>query len=661
MDVVFIFGILLVTALYFLSQSLSKGIGEMKSVLTQIGLFILRKNPPGLVDLFNDDDGSGAKTWMNFGMLWFFFAGIMGFLIGWHTYDPTALNSLASVGWSYDDGSALVDFTTSALNTALLLGLVGSGMVVVSRNANGRLASEANASMVAVLVSVLLVTRLVLPGLLGIFDVDTSSDGFTILLLSLETLAIAALLIPVLINLLSTIGQSNGETLLTGSWFIIMAVTVKIFGLLFIFFGELADSTQTVWLGERVANGWAILALLLGMGYYVVPKVAETPIWSPSLRTASMVLLFVTPSVFFMTTSNSGNFITNVGAILLTLSMLPLFAASINIMMTATGGFDKVMNHPGALAVLLAFFLLPFFVVGSYFTAMDVFVGSGEFSSLASVVDLGAMFTIGGLVLVGSIFTTYPMAARKALPSSSTAHLSVYMIFVGGLASTIAYTIGEFSTITVNSMAIEDAVADVGSYYLTGSVLFYILPIGALFATLLMIRTGISHSTQSVSTTEADIKSYTLVTGSKTSIRELIGRGVGIDTVLVLAEQGQADGGTSLISVGATLHDDEITEIPDKEVDYLLVDLANHLVEQKMSVFDLFRQSDKDASGSIDEQELSDIFTGIGHQLSGAQTSALVRRFDIDGDGSINLPELDIQIALINASYTVSQASDEEE
>jgi hypothetical protein len=661
MDIVFFFGFALILALYFLSQFLAKGIGEMKSVFTQIGLFILKKNPPGLVDLFNDEDGSGSKTWMNFGMLWFFFAGILGFLVGWHTYDPSALNSLSSVGWSYDDGSALLEFTVNALNTALLLGLIGGGMVVVSRNANGRLASESNASMVAVLISVLLITRLILPGLMGIFDIDTSSTGVVILLLSLETLAIAALLIPVLINLLVTIGQSNGSSLMTGSWFVIMAVTVKIFGLMFIFFGELADSTQTVWLGERIANGWAILALLIGMGYYVVPKVAEAPIWSPSLRTASMVLLFVTPSVFFMTSSDSSNFLSNVGAILLTLSMLPLFAASVNILMTATHGFDKVMNHPGALAVLLAFFLLPFFVVGSYFTAMDVFVGAGEMTSLAAVIDVGAMFTIGGLVLVGTVYTTYPLASGKKLPSSSTAHLSVYMIFVGGLASTIAYTIGEFSTMTVNALALEDVTADVGGYYLTGSVLFYILPIGALFATLLMIRTGISRSAQDVMAQEADIKSYTLVSGAKTTIRDLIGRGVGIDTVLVLAQDGDAEGGTTLISVGATLHDDEITEIPDKEVDHLLVLLANHLVDEKKSVFDLFRQSDKDASGSIDDQELRGIFSGLGQDLTDAQTTALVRRFDIDGDGSINLPELDIQIALTNAAYNVSSSSEEEE
>ena len=28
---------------------------------------------------------------MNFGMLWLVFAALLGFLSGWHNYDPTAL------------------------------------------------------------------------------------------------------------------------------------------------------------------------------------------------------------------------------------------------------------------------------------------------------------------------------------------------------------------------------------------------------------------------------------------------------------------------------------------------------------------------------------------------------------------------------------------
>ena len=78
METIFISTGFLVGALFFLSQSLSKGVGSVGGALKQIGLFILQKNPPGLVDIFDDRDGSGSRTWMNFGMLWLVFATLLG-------------------------------------------------------------------------------------------------------------------------------------------------------------------------------------------------------------------------------------------------------------------------------------------------------------------------------------------------------------------------------------------------------------------------------------------------------------------------------------------------------------------------------------------------------------------------------------------------------
>lgn len=220
METVFISTTILVATLFFLSQSLARGVGEMGAALKQIGLFILRKNPPGLVDLFDDKNGSGSRTWMNFGMLWFVFASVLGFLAAWHSYDPTALDSLASIGWSYDDGSSLRDATQHLLGVALLYGLVGGAMLAAARNGNGRLASEANASMMALLLSVMVVTSYVLPVILGFLGIDTEATGISRFLLSLETLAIGFILIPVLINVLITIA---GEAMrnfqpVPGSW-----------------------------------------------------------------------------------------------------------------------------------------------------------------------------------------------------------------------------------------------------------------------------------------------------------------------------------------------------------------------------------------------------------------------------------------------------------
>ena len=56
---------------------------------------------------------------MKYGNGWFLLA-VCGFIGIWHKYDPAALDSLASIGWSYDDGSALADFTNSVMGIAFI-------------------------------------------------------------------------------------------------------------------------------------------------------------------------------------------------------------------------------------------------------------------------------------------------------------------------------------------------------------------------------------------------------------------------------------------------------------------------------------------------------------------------------------------------------------
>ncbi|RJU97176.1 MAG: hypothetical protein DWC10_05150 [Candidatus Poseidoniales archaeon] len=661
METVFLAAGFLVAVLYFVSQTLAKGMGTVGGALQQIGLFILRKNPPGLVDIFDDKDGSGARTWMNFGMLWLVFAGLLGFLMGWHNYDPTALDSLASVGWSYEDGSALEATALNFLSIALIYGLVGSAMVATARNGNGRLASEANASMVAVLLSALLIATYLLPFIFGFLDVDTETGAVATMLYALETLAVGMLMIPVLINVLITAAQRGEEELQTSVWFLIMGLVAYIVSMLFMFFGELADATQTVWLAERIAHGWVPLALMFAVGYHIIPMAAKQPIWSGSLRTASMFLLFVTIPPFFMTEASGSNFLTNLGAILLTLGMLPIFAASINLIMTAASGLSSIVKQPGALAGLLAFMVMPFFTIGGYFTAMDTFVGTGELGTMAVVVDMGMLYTVGGLLVLAGVFSNYPLAIGKPLATPSTANLAAWMILIGGVASTLTYLTGEFTANAVAASEVEDVVANSGGFYLTGAGVFYLLSIGTILATMVTIRTGISATGRSMDATVAsDMASYTMVPGASTTIRELIGRGVGVDTQLVVGESEASEGGSTVIAVASTLHNDEIKEFPTTTSSVML-EFVQYLVNTKQSVFDLFRSMDLDDSGKIDSREfMAALESSSISALSSIEGAALVESMDLDGDGELNLPELDIAIAQIKRDHDLMPSNEEE-
>ena len=661
MELIFIAGGALLALLFLLAQSLSKGVGTVGGALKQIGLFVLQKNPPGLVDIFDDKDGSGSRTWMNFGMLWLVFATLLGFLMGWHTYDPTALDSLASVGWSYDDGSSLKDATLNFLSIALLYGLVGSGMVAVARNGNGRLASEANASMVALLLSVVLLATYILPFIFGFLDIDTSENPIRTVLYSLETLAVGLLLVPVFINILITAANRGEQELQTSVWFLIMGIAAYILSMLYMFFGELADATQMVWLAERVAYGWVPLALMFSVGYHVIPMTAKQPIWSGSLRGASMLLLFITIPPFFMTDASASNFVTNLGAILLTLGVLPIFAASINLLMTASSGLSAVVKQPGAIAASMAFIALPFFAIGGYFTAMDTFVGTGELGTMGDIVNTSMLFTVGGLLVLAGAFTNYPNAIGKSLATPSTATLATWLVFVGGVASTLTYLTGEFTANAVAASEVEDVVANNGGFYLTGAALFYLAAIGAILSTMVVIRTGIASTGRSIEVTDvSDVATYTLTSGSSTTIRDLIGRGVGVDTTLVVSETEANEGGSTVIAVDSALHNDEIKEFPTT-ASTVMVEFVQYLTNTNQSVFELFRSMDLDDSGKIDSREfLAALEASDVEALSSMEAAELVESMDLDGDGELNLPELDIAIAQIKRDHDIVAAQEEE-
>ena len=661
MELIFIAGGVFLVLLLLLAQSLSKGVGTVGGALKQVGLFVLQKNPPGLVDIFDDKDGSGSRTWMNFGMLWLVFATLLGFLLGWHTYDPTALDSLASVGWSYDDGSSLREATLNFLTIALLYGLVGSGMVATARNGNGRLASEANASMVALLLTAVLLATYLLPFIFGFLDVDTSENPVRTILYSLETLAVGLLLVPVFINLLITAANRGDQELQTSVWFLLMGIAAYIISMLYMFFGELAGATQMVWFAERVAHGWVPLALMFSVGYHVVPMVAKQPIWSGSLRGASMFLLFITIPPFFMTDASASNFVTNLGAILLTLGVLPIFAASINLLMTASSGLSSVVKEPGAIAATMAFVALPFFAIGGYFTAMDTFVGTGELGTMADIVDMNMLFTVGGLLVLAGVFTNYPNAIGKPLATPSTATLATWMVLIGGVTSTLTYLTGEFTFNAVATSEVEDVVANNGGFYLTGAALFYLASIGTILSTMVVIRTGIASTGRAIAVTDAsDVASYTLTSGSSTTIRDLIGRGVGVDTVLVVSETEVNEGGSTVIAVDSALHNDEIKEFPTT-VSSVMVEFVQYLTNTHQSVFELFRSMDLDDSGKIDSREfLAALEATEVEALSSMEAAELVESMDLDGDGELNLPELDIAIAQIKRDHDIVAAEEEE-
>ncbi|MDC0340854.1 hypothetical protein OAM96_02735 [Candidatus Poseidoniaceae archaeon] len=664
------FGIAItVIAMWFTANYTEKGIGSMSEAMRQFSLFFLNKAPAGLVDLFDSKPGSGARTWINFGMLWFVFSSICGFLGLWHHYDPTALDSLASIGWAYDNGDALTATTTKFLGVAVFSTLVGAGLVSISRSSNGKMASEASASLSAFLFTLTTIFASLLPSLLGLLGQDIDSAINIVLIDAVSKLAVAMIVAGLFVNVLLTVANRGDEEVSTSAWFLIFALLTFILSMFLGFFGELAGSTQIVWLAGQMGSSWVILALIFSAAYHIIPMTSGIPIWSASMRQANLFLLFITLPPFFIASASASTTLLNLGAIVMTLGLLPIIAGSVNLLFTASGNTSAIVKSPGALAATLAMVLLPLYAIGAFFTGMDVFLGTGQLGDMATTLDMGFLWTVGGLMILSGAYISHPLACNKELSEPSKANLTVWFVLFGGFASTITNLIGDFTMQAVANSGVEDAVAQTEGFYLVGAALFYFTAIGAILATLVVIRTSASKITSNHSQTSvSDIDTYNLGDGT-TTIRTLLGRGVGVDTTLIVGEMEEDEGGSTVIAVSTALHDDEVTEFPEEEVveeeqsketGNELTMLADYLADSGQTIFQFFKSIDLDDSGMIDAYEFQmALKSSKVANLPPWEMDSLIAAIDIDGDGQINLPELSIAIAKIRKANAAKESTSE--
>ena len=637
--------ILLVTLLLF-THYMQKGFGGMSTPLRQFGMFLLTKAAGPASDLFQEREGSGAKTWMQTGVFWLVLAGIGGFLSAWHNYDPAALDSLSNIGWSYDDGSALHYFNEVAMTTAVFAILIGGSLVAHTRTTGSKLASEANASLIAMAWTAQVLVGLVLC-VLDHWDILT----YGVKEAALYGLVSGLLVLSLLVNSLITMGGRGSSPISVPSWFLILALFTLLFSRFAVALGETLDWTGTVWVADIMASGWVLLALMFGVGYHVLSHVTGQPIWSGSLTKASMFLLFVTVPPFFLSESaHADNFAQSIGAILVTMGLMPVMAASTNMLCTIRGNASAVVESPGATAAAGGAILLPVFALLGYFTGLNVMVGDGSLASVADTVNSSYLYVVGGLFALAALFHSYPLAAGKSLTGSSST--ASWLVIGGGLFSTILFLMGDWSENTLIEAEVEDVSASLSGFALTGAFAFYGVVIGFILAANSVVKTLLFGNLKSSSAgNTSDISAYNLVEGT-TTIRALFGRGVGIDTTLIIGEsEEESSGGSTIIEVSADLHNDDVDEFP-VTFDEDLVTLTKWLCGRGTTTAQFFAWADVDDSGEIDMFEFANALRVADiADLPPWDIENLVKVMDINSDGRINLPELDI--ALLNIRNTL--------
>ena len=237
--------------------------------------------------------------------------------------------------------------------------------------------------------------------------------------------------------------------------------------------------------------------------------------------------------------------------ILVTLGLMPILAASANMLATIRGNASAVVDSPGATAAAGAAILLPIFAILGYFTGLNVMVGDGSLANVADTVNSSYLYVIGGLFALAALFHSYPLAAGKSLTGSAGG--ATWMVIAGGLFSTVLFLMGDWSENALVESEVED-MSSISGFALTGAFAFYGVVIGFILAGNSVVKTLLFGNVQaSCAGDTSDISTYNLVEGN-TSIRALFGRGVGIDTMLIIGES-EEDGaiGSSVIEVSSVL------------------------------------------------------------------------------------------------------------
>ena len=459
------------------------------------------------------------------------------------------------------------------------------------------------------------------------------------------------LVLSLLVNSLITMGGRGASPISIPSWFLILALFTLLFSRFAVALGETLDWTGTVWVAEIMASGWVLLALMFGVGYHVLSHVTGQPIWSGSLTKASMFLLFVTVPPFFLSEStHADNFTQSIGAILVTLGLMPVMAASTNMLCTIRGNASAVVESPGATAAAGGAILLPVFALLGYFTGLNVMVGDGSLANVADTVNSSYLYVVGGLFALAALFHSYPLAAGKSLTGSAST--ASWLVIGGGLFSAVLFLMGGWSENTLVEAEVEDVSGSLSGFALTGAFAFYGVVIGFILAANSVVKTLLFGNVKSSSAgNTSDISAYNLVEGT-TTIRALFGRGVGIDTTLVIGEsEEESSGGSTIIEVSADLHNDEVDEFP-VTFDEDLVTLTKWLCGRGTTTAQFFAWADVDDSGEIDMFEFANALRVADiADLPPWDIESLVKVMDINSDGRINLPELDI--ALLNIRNTL--------
>ena len=621
----------------------SRGIGELGTSVRQVSHFMLERAPAGIVDLFSKESGSASRNWMMLGGIWFALAATLTFIDNWLVYDLQALDSV--FGSWYDSSEMLTATHIATVFGFLSMTFIGASFHIQSRLTGKPLASEAGATLIGLvwftwtLILVLLSLELV-PYLSAYKPQNVAASGFFIVY--------GILAIGVLINHLLTSHEQEVESMQAASWMILLSLASFIWTMFSTALYTLGGDPMYAWWISKSLYGLWLVPMSIGIGFYLIPKVSGNPLWSNSMSKATMFFVFITVTPFVAATSMESSTLgtKSLVAAASTLALLPLIAASFNIIATMKGKWDSVVSSAGTTSAVFSAAILPLAACGALFASIDGFGGNGNLAGLGKTLDALFLWGISGMMALACLLEIFPDSCGRSLFSRSKARWAFWLTVIGVMGSLVTSLSADFTSMALSDAAYEGTSIVLRDLNLFSAVFFYLITMASFVMVLNVVQTANRGKVVAENENISSGVDRFVITPGTHSIRGLLGKGVSIDTELVVEAESTEGEGELEIEVSAGLHAAEgmeVIETAKDEADDALWKIADYLTNNKISIFEMFSKLDEDKNMSISPTELKLGLKKLGiSNMPDSEIERVVDALDIDSDGMISLPELDL-------------------
>jgi cytochrome c oxidase cbb3-type subunit 1 len=303
-------------------------------------------------------------------------------------------------------------------------------------------------------------------------------------------------------NIVMTVVTRKYQQMYVSIWYIVASLlwtaVVYLVGNFATMFTSGTNQANLNWFYVHNAVGLIFTPLGLGIGYYFIPKAAETPLYSHRLSMVgfwSLAFVYVWTGAHHMLHGPISQWLQTVAILFSVMLMIPVWSLVWNFLATMKGQWHQLKDNVP----------IKFLMTGTIFYLLTCF--QGPMHSLRSVnaivsktdwiVGHAHMAVLGAFSFfaIGSVYYAIPRILKTKLHSETLANATFWLWLVGGLSFFVSLWIGGFlQGLQWNDVSIPfiDTVKFIKPYWLVrllgGTLMF--LGILIFFWNLLMTWTG---------------------------------------------------------------------------------------------------------------------------------------------------------------------------